>query len=98
MHVWQHANFCYSMVLNHVTEQVPRACVACARTAPDREQNVRFSRRPCAQPRNNRPLRLFHRCRMKLVRASASDKFVVFIEVTLLRHTVLLVSPRGVLE
>jgi len=60
------------MAVKHVvTEQIPRAFVAHTLTAPDREQNVRFFRRPCAQPKNNRPLRLFHRCDKKpLVRAS----------------------------
>ena len=46
------------MVVKHVvTEQMPYACVARTLTAPDHEQDVRFFRRPCSQPRNNRPLR-----------------------------------------
>jgi len=60
------------MVVKHVVkEQMPRACVAHKLTAPDRQQNAHFFLLPCAQPRNNRPLRLFHRCGQKpLVRAS----------------------------
>jgi len=54
------------MVVKHVvTEQMPRAHVAYTLTVPDHEQNVRFFRHPCTQSRNNRLLRLFHKCSKK---------------------------------